>query len=601
MATTVASAQTNYLLSSGAPVAGGNSSNSATYQSVGAVPLTAGGVSSSANFTVSGGVVPMTFGTPAFTAAYSGSAEDTITKVDKPLKVWYLSGPDATTGSIYYRYGGATSYQAANMTAGTGDTLIYNLPASLLGVRGLEYYFVVTQGTSVVNIGSGADPYVFIVQLTDDQAQRPTALTATKYRIVGVPISISGGNSVTTVFDELGGKDITKWRLFSYNTAADTIWEFPDASGVSPGRGYWLIMRSPVSYGASGLSVRPNRDEAAMDYYQVVLESGWNLVSNPLPFNVVWSEVRFDTGGLVIGHSAAAIEDSAYWFNGSAYVTVQTIPAWDGFFIYAVRSGVKILFPYHENTAPAAKPVVELAGQDNWKMLFRLESNGFIDDGNFIGVRSDAAVGEDQYDYSEPPPAPGAPYVAFRLPEGNTRLRRMDIRPPFDDGSQWTMVMSPGTNRTLAVTGIGGIPDNMKAVLAVDDGTIVQVTDGSRIKLSDQTRSATLLIGTKAFLEQESGAPIPIDYALDQNHPNPFNPFTNISFSIRESQHVHLAVYNILGQLVRTLVDEEMVAGRYERTWNGDDNFGRAVASGIYFYRLNTGKFTQCRKMALLK
>ncbi len=88
---------------------------------------------------------------------------------------------------------------------------------------------------------------------------------------------------------------------------------------------------------------------------------------------------------------------------------------------------------------------------------------------------------------------------------------------------------------------------------------------------------------------------------LGQNYPNPFNPTTKISFSIKNNSRVELAVYNINGQKVKTLKSEIMSAGNHSVMWNGKDNSGKDVSSGIYFYKLNTGEETQVRKMVLLK
>ena len=88
---------------------------------------------------------------------------------------------------------------------------------------------------------------------------------------------------------------------------------------------------------------------------------------------------------------------------------------------------------------------------------------------------------------------------------------------------------------------------------------------------------------------------------LGQNYPNPFNPTTKIEFSIKDNSQVELAVYNIAGQKVKTLKKEVMSAGNHSVIWNGKDNSGKDVSSGIYFYKLNTGTETQVRKMVLLK
>jgi hypothetical protein len=88
---------------------------------------------------------------------------------------------------------------------------------------------------------------------------------------------------------------------------------------------------------------------------------------------------------------------------------------------------------------------------------------------------------------------------------------------------------------------------------------------------------------------------------LSQNVPNPFNPETTIRFSLPSSERVTLNVYSATGALVRTLVDGVQPSGNHDFTWNGVDNRGNPVSSGVYFYRLNAGKFNETRKMVLLK
>ena len=89
---------------------------------------------------------------------------------------------------------------------------------------------------------------------------------------------------------------------------------------------------------------------------------------------------------------------------------------------------------------------------------------------------------------------------------------------------------------------------------------------------------------------------------LFQNYPNPFNPTTTISFSIpEESKVVELIIYNIKGQLVKILVKDFQDVGEHSAIWNGDDESGTSVSSGIYFYKLEAGDFQKVRKMILLK
>jgi len=95
--------------------------------------------------------------------------------------------------------------------------------------------------------------------------------------------------------------------------------------------------------------------------------------------------------------------------------------------------------------------------------------------------------------------------------------------------------------------------------------------------------------------------PIPAGFALEQNYPNPFNPDTRIAYKITKRGDVRLAIYNLLGEKVATLVDMNQNAGKYEIVWDGKNSRGFKVASGVYLYKLEAGEFTKVKKMLLLK
>jgi predicted acyltransferase (DUF342 family) len=96
--------------------------------------------------------------------------------------------------------------------------------------------------------------------------------------------------------------------------------------------------------------------------------------------------------------------------------------------------------------------------------------------------------------------------------------------------------------------------------------------------------------------DQEITNIIPDEISLEQNYPNPFNPTTTINYQLPEKNHVSLKVYDILGNLVSTLVDEEMEAGYYSVNWNASQ-----LASGIYIYRIISGSYVSTKKMILMK
>jgi hypothetical protein len=93
----------------------------------------------------------------------------------------------------------------------------------------------------------------------------------------------------------------------------------------------------------------------------------------------------------------------------------------------------------------------------------------------------------------------------------------------------------------------------------------------------------------------------PLTFALHQNHPNPFNPSTRIAFSLDADGPVYLRIFDVSGRLVRVLIDRAMKAGNYTEEWDGQDGRGRRVATGVYFFQLQSGSRTLTRKGVLLK
>ena len=88
---------------------------------------------------------------------------------------------------------------------------------------------------------------------------------------------------------------------------------------------------------------------------------------------------------------------------------------------------------------------------------------------------------------------------------------------------------------------------------------------------------------------------------MDQNFPNPFNPMTTIRFSLPASARTRVAIFNVAGHHVKTLMDEDLAAQAHEVTWTGDDDKGRSVAAGVYFYMVTSGDQRSVGRMALVK
>ncbi len=164
---------------------------------------------------------------------------------------------------------------------------------------------------------------------------------------------------------------------------------------------------------------------------------------------------------------------------------------------------------------------------------------------------------------------------------GNFDVTEGDVTPNFPQAGKWyeyftgdsimvtnildPITLAPGEFRVYTTNKLESPEDG--SLLEVDDETLAEITK----------------------------------YELAQNYPNPFNPVTTIRFSLPESAGVTLKIYNTLGQEIKTLVNSDMSAGTYNLKWDGTDNSGSKVSTGVYIYKIAAGEFNETRKMVLLK
>lgn len=126
-------------------------------------------------------------------------------------------------------------------------------------------------------------------------------------------------------------------------------------------------------------------------------------------------------------------------------------------------------------------------------------------------------------------------------------------------------------------------------------------TVGSDGKPNGQREAFPSFTSASFSVDGDDNSGLPMTFAMAQNYPNPFNPTTEISFSLPTNQYVELDIFNVLGQKVRSLVNQDMAAGEHTVMWDGRNSGGATVSSGVYFYRIAAGDFTDTKKMMMLK
>ena len=141
----------------------------------------------------------------------------------------------------------------------------------------------------------------------------------------------------------------------------------------------------------------------------------------------------------------------------------------------------------------------------------------------------------------------------------------------------------------------------LERISAALENTILQTIPNRLAYLDSQLFDMYPIVPDETRLEERLTDALPPSWKLQQNYPNPFNTDTIIEYQIAAKTRVALTVMNLLGQEVRTLVDDEQTAGIYRKGWNGRGHSGQRLASGVYLYRLEVQGFTLKRKMILLQ
>ncbi|MFQ5864388.1 MAG: carboxypeptidase regulatory-like domain-containing protein [bacterium] len=167
-----------------------------------------------------------------------------------------------------------------------------------------------------------------------------------------------------------------------------------------------------------------------------------------------------------------------------------------------------------------------------------------------------------------------------------------------DANGNYVLADLPAGEYKIEATGVG-FADGYFGGTNADNAATVSVGDGedaANINFNLDVDNVTS-IGSENNLTS-----VPEKFELFQNYPNPFNPETSIKYQLPKASEVTLKIFNILGQEIRTLVDKQQEAGVYTIKWDGKDNFGRHVASGIYIFQIKAGdKFRKSQRMLLLK
>jgi PKD repeat protein len=339
-----------------------------------------------------------------------------------------------------------------------------------------------------------------------------------------------------------------------------TLPEYSTLMGVDFYHGYWLRLSCPVSFDVCGGIISPN------DYIQVY--SGWNLVSywptDILPVQDALASLLVDDNLLVAygWHGGGAVD----FIPGDAMhqSLTELMPGYG----YWAKVKFDAMLTYPGFNPPPAAPRL-----DNQRSL--ATSVGVTPSRDWMSIYGS------NLEVDGEPVRSGATVEVFT-----------------DDGVLCgSGAYNDGILKFTAVYGLDGENETSANYPKTDEQLNVRI-DGVAVA-SDLTYRGG---GSRVSLGSLSAADLlPDAYSVSQNYPNPFNPSTTIAFNLPTAGQVELSVFNVLGQKVATIANGQFTAGSHEVTWNGTDENGTSVGSGIYFYRIQSADFDQTKKMILMK
>jgi len=422
----------------------------------------------------------------------------------------------------------------------------------------------------------------------------------------------------------------------------------------SPGQGFIVYVYNDQDYDGTGEGFPKMLNTDASDRTANVSPSlsftsggvadstGWNMAANPYGSTINWSAPGWTKSNL--DASVYVWDNSANNYkshNGSSgTLTDGKIAPWQGFWVKATSGSAKLEITnkvrdaggelYKQDSKPASRLKLFLEKSDNRQSatVLHFDDRAKLQKDPLDAWQLDPLSTKYLSLYTTNPQTKAFDINAIPTDTYALDGKVLEIPVYFKDshpGGQYrfswdTQALPDGWGITLKDTHTGkivglqkneqykfdvaGNPDQQstKETKAMGDGqrnralSVPQLITMQKTSKDNQMKNKRFVLKINPNGKKQQRSSIPEDIQLDDNYPNPFNPTTVIRYGVPEQSDVQLNVYNILGQQVRTLVNEQQSAGRYEINFDGS-----GLASGTYIYRLNIGSQTLTKKMTLIK
>jgi hypothetical protein len=439
---------------------------------------------------------------------------------------------------------------SGSVTVGYGAGVVFVMAAE----PGFEMRNLIVDGVPVA-----VTPTYEFVNVTDNHS------IAVTFRIPPITVNLGvdmGWNLISVPVEVQDFRKVTLFPTASTAAYGFAAGRYAAQDTLENGQGYWLKFTEEQIVPVFG---------APLLYHLVDVQAGWNLIGSV-------SEGVSAAGVHALG---TTILTPFYGYGPSGYGAATLISPGHGYWVKVGADGGLLLA-----TGGTVPPAKASSGEPSANTFIPLR---FADAGGrvltlYAGTRPDGFT-PDRYELPPPPPE-GAPDIRFN-DNASVAVQSATLRESVEYPIRMQGMIYP-VSVGADVPGDGTVEYFLRYTIQ-GKSREVKLAGGDHAVTLPREAEGTLTLRVSPVI-------LPTEYALAQNFPNPFNPNTTIHFSLPSDTRVELRVYDILGQEVRTLLDQEMSAGERAVTFDAS-----GLASGVYFYRLQAGQFSATRKMLMIR
>ena len=497
-----------------------------------------------------------------------------------------------SASSLYIQPGGKKTPYVYPMIAVNDTVFAAEVPDSLLSVRNFRAWVVSKDSLDNESISPYEKPAMDFpigeLTMANRFSHYKDGVISKKWRLISWPGILD---------DETLQKSSLESGHVFYDWDIETNqWSKPNS--IIPGKAYWF--KHNYNENASFSNHDTPGKAIALEDFEIILKKGWNIIGSPFsfPVNIEYDD-EFVSDVYLYGN-----DTKEGWLEPT-----KIMNPWAGYAVYAENNNdIITLKPFGEvSESYSARSNIS----DTWILNLKLDGDQYFDYSGYVGRKLEASDNKGKYDKPLLPSLDNYVSIVLDNNQDYNFKYSSDIRSDQDFNGVWNIrVKSKGNKDDLELSSLikKNIPSELKVSLVDIQTRIIHnqfLNMGVTITESNQYGyDLKLVAGDAQFVRETSEkilADIPSEFSLGQNYPNPFNPITKMNFELPRSGRVVLTIYNLVGQEVKTLINENLNYGYHIASWDGLDNKGRMVSSGVYFSELQASGIRKTRKMILLK